>query len=384
MGERLIDIIQYSRDSRLEIIQKMKQSKKDLYIYGAGRAAQLRIKWLREYDVQIAGCCVDSQYYRKGVLLEGLEVYNLNQIKDQQTDFELFIGFENHKRAKEVIEEFRKIGRNVYYIEDPFKFRYMDYDFFLKNCEKFQLAYDLLEDDLSRNIFVSHLNSKICACSDDIAQYRSTSPYGYDFNLMNLTENEIFVDCGAFDGDTIEEFIQFTGSQYNRIYAFEPDEKNAVKLRSKIDSDKIIVIEKGTGKEKGVAGFYADASLFSNFVDSSIWGDKTRRDLYEDAEGYIEVPITSLDLELAEVPVSVIKMDIEGSELDALIGAQNIIRTYRPKLAICVYHKQEDLFSIINYIHTFDSENNYYKYYLRHHSDDITETVLYALPVSRV
>lgn len=380
MSDRLIDVIHYSKDHRLEVIQRIKQSKNPLYIYGGGKAAGLRIKWLKEYSVEISGCCVDSQYYKEGMVLEGLPIYDINEIKNQKEEFELFVGFENHKRAKEVILDYKKIGKTVYYIEDPFRFRYMDYDFFLKNCDNFQLAYDLLEDELSRKIFVAHLNSKISSCSDDIAQYQSNSIYGYDFDLLNLTQNETFVDCGAFDGDTIKEFVQYTGQQYNKIYAFEPDEQNVERLRNEIDSDRIVIIEKGTGREKGMAGFYADGSLFSNFVDSSIWGEKTRRDLYEDSDSYIEVPITSLDLELVNVPISLIKMDIEGSELDALIGAQGIIRTYHPKLAICVYHKQEDLFSIINYIHTFDSENNSYKYFLRHHSDDMTETVLYALP----
>lgn len=381
MNDRLIDVIQYARDWRLETLQRIKKSEKPLYVYGAGKAAGLRIKWLREYGVKIKGCVVDAQYFEPGMQLEGLEISDIEIVQKQGTEYELFIGFENHKKAKEAVESFGQAGITVYYIEDPFKFRYMDYDFFLKNCDKFQAAYDLLEDELSKKIFVAHLNSKISALSDEISRFCQESPYGYDFDLMHLGENEIFVDCGAFDGDTIEEFVQYTKNRFDRIYAFEPDRNNADRLRNKIDVKNVFVIEKGTGKEKGMARFYADASLFSNFVDSAIWGDETRRDLYGDSEEYIEVPITTLDDELMDVPVSVIKMDIEGSELEALMGAEKIIRRYHPKLAVCVYHKQEDLFAIIHYIHTFDETGTRYKYYLRHHSDDVTETVLYALPV---
>ena len=109
-------------------------------------------------------------------------------------------------------------------------------------------------------------------------------------------------------------------------------------------------------------------------------GGAGRRDLYEDVNRYKEVPVTTLDSELGGSRVSVVKMDIEGSELDALKGACGIIRSQHPKLAVCVYHKQEDLFAIIQYIHSFDTEQHSYKYYLRHHSDQITETVLYAVP----
>lgn len=72
-----------------------------------------------------------------------------------------------------------------------------------------------------------------------------------------------------------------------------------------------------------------------------------------------------------------IKMDIEGAELEALHGCRDTIIKYRPKLAICVYHKPEDIIEIPSYIHEIVPE---YKLYLRHHSKDLSETVLYALP----
>lgn len=380
MSEKIIDKIQYSKDNRLEVLQKIKQSQKPLFVYGAGKAAQLRIKWLKEYNVSIEGCCVDSCYYKRGMVLEQINVYCIDDLKQLYGEFDLFVGFEDHSKAKEVIDIWKQKEIDVYYIEDPFKFRYMDYNFFLKNSDKFQMAYDLLEDDLSRKIFIAHINSKISGCSNEIAGYQSDFLYNYEFDLLDLNEKEIFVDCGAFDGDTISEFVEYVENSYEKIIAFEPDKNNAEKLKRKIESDKVRVIESGTGAKKGTASFYADASLYSNFVDTCIWGEKTRRDLYEDANEYIEVPITSIDIELRGIPVSFIKMDIEGSELSALIGAQEIIKENHPKLAICVYHKQEDLFAIPNYIYSLETEAWHYKYYLRHHSDNLTETVLYAIP----
>lgn len=74
--------------------------------------------------------------------------------------------------------------------------------------------------------------------------------------------------------------------------------------------------------------------------------------------------------------VTYIKMDIEGAELDALKGAETVIKKNHPKLAICIYHKNEDMVSIIEYIHQIVPE---YKIYVRHHSRCVNETVCYAV-----
>ena len=73
--------------------------------------------------------------------------------------------------------------------------------------------------------------------------------------------------------------------------------------------------------------------------------------------------------------VTYIKMDIEGAELDTLLGAKKIITQYRPKLAVCIYHKDSDMLNIMEYLQTLNSQ---YKFYMRHHNCNMTETVLYA------
>jgi len=85
--------------------------------------------------------------------------------------------------------------------------------------------------------------------------------------------------------------------------------------------------------------------------------------------------VDSIDHVHAQEKVTLIKMDIEGSEKQALTGAENIIRRDRPKLAICIYHNPEDLFEIPFLIKKMVPE---YKLYIRHHSDTYAETVVYA------
>ncbi len=94
--------------------------------------------------------------------------------------------------------------------------------------------------------------------------------------------------------------------------------------------------------------------------------------------GKVEIPVTTLDNILKNRPVTFIKMDIEGGEIDALNGSRNIINEQKPVLAICVYHKFNDIFDIPLLIKSFGIN---YKYYLRHYSNYVSETVLYAVPI---
>lgn len=377
--KKLIDLIRCSEDARLSTLKDMISSDKRKYIYGAGRCAQNTYSLLSEYGIQIEGFCVDSEYYKPNSRICEKDVFDINSCLSEENEF--IIGFENRARAISVKDAFGKKNIKVYHFEDLFCFRSMDYKFFIDNYVNYLKAYSLLSDELSKEIFVAHINSRIAGDYSEISKYDEHGKYGYDFELLGLSSNEVFVDCGAFDGDTIKEFLDYTGGKYSKIFAFEPDETNKKKLEAKtIGQSNIVVVSKGVGNKNGVERFYNDGSLYSNFVDSGLWGGASRRDVYKDIECFIEVPICRIDDELSDEPVSFIKMDIEGSELSALLGASEIIKKNHPKLAICVYHKSEDMFTCVNYINSIVG-SGVYNYFLRHHSDGICETVLYANPI---
>ena len=185
------------------------------------------------------------------------------------------------------------------------------------------------------------------------------------FDVWIPRESEIFVDCGAYDGDTIEQFIKWTDSAYEKIYAFEPTENNYRKIKNK----KI-----------------RDCELFNKATWSSsqelkfvMWefdtGNGVHNDVSEDRQDMIKIEGISIDEALHGDKVTFIKMDVEGSELESLKGAKKTIRKYKPRLALAVYHRPEDIFDIPNYILSLNSE---YKFKLRHYSSGIWETVLYA------
>lgn len=175
-------------------------------------------------------------------------------------------------------------------------------------------------------------------------------------------EEEVFVDGGAFDGGSTIEFINWcmNGNKKAFAYVWEPDKYNREKCKSmlqgKIDYE---LVAKGMWSQSGEIAFVMDGSTSSAVLEA----------------GTEKIEVDSID-NVCRKPVAFIKMDIEGSEYNALLGSKSVIERDKPKLAICLYHKKEDIWEIPMLIHKMNPE---YKFYLRHYSLADNETVLYAI-----
>lgn len=182
----------------------------------------------------------------------------------------------------------------------------------------------------------------------------------------SLTEEEVFVDAGAFDGQTSSMFARWAG-KYKKIFVLEPDPKNREKCRKTLEtmSAEYELLPFGAWNKSEQLSFASGLNGLSH-----ISGNEEKI-----SEKQIKIQADKLD-NLIHERVSFIKMDIEGAELNAIKGAEKIIKTYKPKLAICVYHKKEDIWEIPRLILSCVPE---YKLYLRHYSPTENETVLYCV-----
>jgi FkbM family methyltransferase len=183
----------------------------------------------------------------------------------------------------------------------------------------------------------------------------------YPQGLFKLALNEVYVDAGAFDGDSIRAFIKRVDDRYERIIAFEPDPMTHVRLCEAFTDERIKLY---------------NAALYSQCGEVSFCSEGTRGARIG-ADGRADVLAVALDGVLNGARVSFIKMNIEGAERFALEGARDTIKRWRPKLAISVYHRPSDLWQIARDIREIDPN---YDLYLRQHDGGIIETVLYALP----
>jgi FkbM family methyltransferase len=183
--------------------------------------------------------------------------------------------------------------------------------------------------------------------------------------------DEIIVDAGAFVGDTVEEYL-CRGLNSCKIYAFEPDhklrrglEKRVERLKEEwsLDEDRIVIVPAGVGKENGIIRFLEQ-------------GNKDSRFAAEDGGEGVQTRVYAIDkyFEDKEKP-TLIKADIEGSEMDMLRGASEIIRRLKPKLALCIYHSLNDYVAILEYVRSLRPD---YRFAVRNHSGSYVETVLYC------
>lgn len=182
----------------------------------------------------------------------------------------------------------------------------------------------------------------------------------FDLQQLNIGNDEVFVDCGAFDMFNTDQIID----KCQKVYAFEPDKDNYLfcinKYKDYVDKRKVVIYPYATLDKRTKLNFSAGQKGSSMLSES---------------EGNTVVECVTLD-ETVNDRVTFIKMDVEGAEYASLLGGEKLIKKFHPKLAVCVYHLEEDIVKIPELILSLDSS---YKLYLRHYKFDEHETVLYAV-----
>ena len=228
-------------------------------------------------------------------------------------------------------------------------------------------AASLWADEASRQEYVNHVRWRALGEQGALSPPVKEESYFLD-SLYQIDDNEVFVDCGAYTGDTAEQVIR-RNPAFGKIIAIEADPGNFNRLTQwigKLDASvasRIQACNLAVGATRGKLHFQAS-------------GDEGARLA---ADGNVVVDCVPID-ELESRP-TFIKMDIEGAEMEALEGARRAIQAYKPILSICVYHKQDDLWRIPLFIHSLVED---YRLYLRPHDVDGWQLVCYAVPEGRL
>ena len=350
-----------------QFINHYKNSDKKIVLYGCGHACEYFYTYLQKRGVKISAC-VDK---RKKGNFKDVPIFTFEEL---QKKFEL----ENcvfvisapslRKEIKNFLLEY--VNENQIYcfeveIYEYYNTSYEQYKkFLLDNKERLRCVYDMWEDDTSRQVMIKVIEGRLTGNLGAVDFVWEGKQY-WPENIINFSNNEVIIECGSCDGATLKELYNEL-SGFEHIYCFEPDKESLPYLKEVVQrlpgNEKISIIEKGTYCEKGVLRFSC------NGVESGL--------SVIDEAGDVQIEVTMIDEEI-QLPVTYIKMDIEGSELDTLRGAKNVIQKDQPKLAVCVYHKDEDMVEIPEFLYSLNPK---YKFYLRHHNCNMTETVLYAVP----
>lgn len=266
---------------------------------------------------------------------------------------------------------------NVQVIPNGLISRYgLDYfDFALCNLDELIDQRTIFVDEYSK---ISYLNI-LCYKLTLNPFYLENTAVGrgnhYDYNTylfertyLQLENDEVYVDAGAFTGDSLQCFLFAVKGQFKHIYSFEPDEKNNDEIRKRITKlqqfylkplqESISIIEKGVWSKDEILHFSTamDHDLGGHIVETGMNADYDRRKT-------VSMAVTSIDAATNQ-DATFIKYEVEGSELEALVGAQKTIVKNKPKLAVALYHKAEDILTLPKYLRNLDMD---YKIGFRQH-----------------
>ena len=329
-----------------DVWEYLAENGKPIVIYGMGNGAEKIISVLKEYGVEVSDIFASDEFVRGHSFL-GHKVLKYSEVCEKYDDFNVVLAFATH--LPDMLEKIEKMNKEhpVFAPDVPVAGNgIFTRQFFEENKEKFEFVYEKLADEESKRVFENIINFKISGKVKYLYSSTEADKNSIYQNILSLNNNEIIVDMGAYDGDTIREFTAYTDGRYNHIYALEPDEKNFKKL------------ERNTNGMQGLNLYNLGAW---SKRDTLTFSKKAGRNSKLSAEG-IPVQVTDID-SLINDKVTLLKMDIEGAELRALEGCEKTIKKYSPKLYVCAYHRNEDMFALPMKIWNM---NENYKVYFRH------------------
>jgi FkbM family methyltransferase len=180
--------------------------------------------------------------------------------------------------------------------------------------------------------------------------------------VLELSQNEVFIDCGAYQGDTVADFRRATDDHFARIVAFEPDPGNFAALKSAVNGDRRIILQPyATTARREKVRFAPEGGIASRISST----------------GSCEIETITLDEALDGITPTFMKFDIEGSEADALEGGRETIARHRPKMAVCVYHVPDHLWSIPLRLNELLPDSHFS---MRTYNGDGFDCVCYCIP----
>jgi FkbM family methyltransferase len=349
---------------------------KPIIIYGAGESSI----WFFEIVTQIFGyhatLVLDRKFREEGVH-EGVRArspVDFYPSETEQTLAVIVICSGQVNQEQEIRKNLEELGfqniislRDIYEIHNPFSqpvsLQEQGFDFYKKHKQQIYSAYELFEDDMSKEVYQcflqTHMQRKPVLIPD---RPRDEQYFPSDITLNKGYEK--FISCGAYDGDSVRLLNRLHG-KVDEIVCVEAEPAIYARLTDYLNRHSLLIANNITALP--CAAYSHEAIM--NFTSSTGLGSRLSK------AGECLVQTAALDHLLPTFSPSFISMDIEGAELEALKGAEKMIMQHKPDLGICVYHSAEHLWKIPLYL---DSLNLGYRFYLRNYTSFTIETVVYA------
>ena len=328
-----------------ELWQYLKTAQKPIVLYGMGNGADKIINVLEQKGIPFKGVFASDGFVRDKTF-HGFKISSYNDLLEKFSDMIVLLCFGSER--PEVLENIKRIAleQELYAPEVPvIGGGLFDGEYYATHEKEFEEIYGLLADERSKKTFSDIINYKLSGKIDYLFDCEVSKDEPYE-SFLSLSENETFMDLGAYTGDTVSFFLERV-SGYNKIIAVEPDQKSFRKLKANTENISRIRTENvAVSRDCGIMPF----SMKGGRNSSAFRG-----------ESFVE--FKNIDSLCEDECITYIKMDLEGEEENAILGGKNTILKYKPKMSVSAYHRTDDFLRLPKAVFNIRSD---YKLYLRH------------------
>ncbi len=322
---------------REDMWDALARESRPIVVYGMGNGADKLIERFKKYGIKISDFFASDGFVR-GHTFHGMRVKSFSEVKETYPEFVIVLSFASNRT--EVLEMLEAIdSEHEMYVPDmPVAGEeYFDREFYNSHYGDIVRAYGLFADEDSRNAYANIINYKLFGKMRYLTDAFSTKDELY--SEISSACIETFVDAGAYNGDTAKEAIEYF-PDLREIIAIEPDPKNFKKLEkfSKTVSAPIVkAVNAAVWSSDGAGEFSSSGNRNSSISSTTSYQHK-------------DTDVSLISVDSLGLSPDYIKYDVEGAELEALIGSHGTIEDARPTLLVSLYHRSRDIFEIPNYL----------------------------------
>lgn len=350
-------------------IEELQKSSLPLVMWGAGDVAAEVDEYLGMHGISLADIFVDDEYYTDNMIFGERSIICNAELCEKYSKVNVILGHSSYEKIKSL--EGRDNINKVFYL---FSVSYGVFDktplsVIRENIDEFELTYQLFEDEVSRENYLAFLKTRVTGNNQYILNVFKKEANFFKNDIFQMGEEEVLLDIGAYDGDTIRLFLKENNGKYKNIYALEPDDVNRSRLEKYVEDAKlhdVFITEKGAWNKCGRMYFSAN--------NEQICGVVAGETASKDEQSIVVKPLDML-FEYQN-KITMLKINYFEGVKEALQGAESILKIHKPKLAVTVGFDCRNIRYIPKLIKDINPD---YKLYLRYNHGMLSSLVLYGI-----
>lgn len=351
-----------------DMVQQLKKESLPLVLWGCGDVAEALYQYLKQQEISIDAVWLDADFEQ--MTFHGMQTKRLEQVTAEFPKFNVILGHSHYDKGRKLPEKIPQIQKVFYAFSIHYEqYEKVPYEQIEKEADRFVWLCSQVEDEQSVHNLMAYLNTKMTGNADYILDSYEKPMSFYNNDVFQMSDREVFLDIGAYNGDTIKLFLEETDGKYKKIIALEPDDKSFLELNEYLARERIRnVVTSKTG-----AWNRQENLLFktgNEQISSVDMGDNILK-----ASNTITIYADRLDEIFGEEEISFIKINYYEGVLEAMEGCSGILKSCHPKLAIDVGF---DIYNVLKLSELLTSLELGYRLYLRFNRAMSSTFTLYA------